>query len=77
MYESRLFTKDVRPKPTAVLDQRFKFMRELEVGDTGQLDVVLSVREVSLVPDINGEERLTFRLNIDSAKILGKPKVRI
>jgi len=77
MYQARVNTKDIRPKPRVVIDKRFPDFRELEVGDIGQADGNLHVMETAIDPDINGNEHIELRLLITQAKVLKKTSARL
>ena len=77
MYQARLHTKDIQPKPRVVIDRRFPDIRSLNVGDTAQIDCRLHVMETSLDPDINGNEHIEFRLLITQANLLKKTSIRL
>ena len=72
MYEARIQTKDIHPKPRVIIDRRFPDVKNLELGDTGQLDTRLRVVSTDLVPDINGNERVNLDLLILEAKVINK-----
>jgi len=70
VYEARLDTKNVKPRPQMVLDRRFEFMRKLDVGQKGQLDANLHVASVSLEMDETGNERITYSLILRDALLI-------
>ena len=77
VFESRIITKDVIPKPRVTIDKRFPELRDLKIGDEGQIDAVLQFIGTSLWPDMNGVERMEIELTIKDAKLMHNKSKRI
>jgi hypothetical protein len=77
VYESRIKTANIVPKPTVYIDGRFPELHQLEVGASGQMDCELLVEGMSLDMDFNGNEHMTYRVNIQSSKLIRPIKTRL
>jgi len=77
VYEARIKTANIVPKPTVYIDSRFPEIHELEVGNSGQIDCELLVTGKALEMDINGNEHIIYKLKIQSANIIKPIKTRL
>jgi len=64
-------------KPKVVLDKRFKFARELTLGDKGQLKALLRIKDIELVKDADLNEIKKFIIVIDRAEVFEPQEVRV
>lgn len=70
MFEARYPTGNVRPKPQVVLDKRFPFAREMELGEIGQLDGSIEVDSIRLEMDEDGNEMKVLGVILKDAKTI-------
>lgn len=68
MEEGRLFPTVFRKKPRIILDKRFPFVDEFELGDKGQLELVVEIESKSLEPDEMENEFVVVHGVIKQAK---------
>ena len=74
MFEGRLEDRGFRRKPKLILNGKFPFAANMELGEKGQLDVSLLAETERLEPDEEGNEfkEIVFKLiraeKIDSRK---------
>lgn len=73
MEEGRLPPTRIR-KPNVLLDQRFPFINNLEVGNKGSLDMQVLIKGMTLEPDQDGNEFKNANLKILSAVPIGSPR---
>ena len=51
VYTRRVHSNIFKKKPRVILDERFSFARTLGLGEKGQLDVVIRVKDIGKVYD--------------------------
>ena len=68
MFEARLPTGLFRKKTRVVLDSRFPFLKALEVGDEGQIEVVLEIEGKGLEMDESDTEYMFADVIVKDAK---------
>lgn len=73
---NRLYDSVFLKKPKVILDKRFEFAKELEVGSTGQLEAEVVVLSIDLVKDNSRQESKVVTLFIVNAARLDKRGVR-
>lgn len=77
MQGSRLHPNIFRNKPRAILDGRFPFTADLQVGDKGQLKSILEVQSERLQMDEDGTERKRTTLLFIKAEPIEIKQARI
>jgi len=58
----------IKKRPNVVLDKRFSFSKDLDIGDKGQLDMTIDILGCRVEPDHNGDDRKIFTVKIIKAK---------
>jgi len=66
-----------RIKPKVVLTDQFPFSKTLEVGQKGQLEVIVQIMSESFEFDESGNEIRMSKLKIVEAKLIGTENFRI
>ena len=74
VFESRY--QIIEHKSRVILDKQFPFTSELNVGDKGILDAVVSLDKLRLEMDGNGNERLVGIMTLKEAELISK-KARV
>ena len=64
-------------KPRLVLDKRFSFMHDLELGEKGSIDAVLVVENIETKIDPNGNAFRVVTVGVENAEKLQEAGVRV
>ena len=65
MESNRIANDLIHKKPKVVFDNRFGFTKNIEIGERGQLDVLMTVHDLNMVrdPDNNNIKELILIIN--------------
>lgn len=66
-----------RRRPHVVFSKGFPEIKNLELGDSGQIDGVVIVEGISLEPDDDGTEYKHIDMKVTKAKILTRTEARM
>lgn len=76
VYGSRVPTGLFRKRPKIVLDKRFKFVDDINVGEKGQLIATLEVTDIDTDMDTDGNEMKITQLLITKSQLVDNKEAR-
>jgi len=78
MFEGRVNPQQsLRRKPKLILNQRFPFSSDMELGEKGQLDVTVLADRERLDPDEEGNEFKVVEFKLIRAEKIDPRKMRV
>lgn len=77
MFERRLNVESQMRKPNLVLDDRFAFVKDLQLKDKGNIIALVEMTEEELRMDGNGNEIKHFTLKLLKAKQIFTKTTRV
>ena len=67
----------IQKKPRIVLDKRMAFSNDLNIGDKGFIEAIVSVETLRLEMDSEGNEKVVGNLLIERAELADKKERKI
>lgn len=72
VYDRRISDVRVKKKPKLVLDHRFAIRKDMEIGETGQLEANMTLHNIELYQDEDFNELRQVTFIVNSVKPLTK-----